>query len=152
VIRALVRLRQRLTRYTAGSVIAGVISEVAFLAVYGSGLAGPRVASVVAFLAGAVPNYHLNRSWTWGRRGRSDPLRELLPYAATVLVSVGIASLTTSFVDRSVGAWTDNRLLQVVLVTATFAATYGGLFVAKFVLFERVLFADRRRTRSSPAR
>lgn len=140
-------LWRRLTRYGTGSVIAGVISETAFLLVYGAGLAGPRVASAVAFLAGAIPNYVLNRSWTWERRGRPDPVRELLPYAAVVLTSVLVASAVTSFADRNVGALTTSRPLQVALVTISFAATYGVLFILKFVVFDRLLFADRSRSR-----
>lgn len=141
-------LRRKLSRYAAGSVIAGVCSEVGFLLVYGTALAGPPVASVVGFLAGAIPNYLLNRSWTWGRRGRPDLLREVVPYAAVILVSVAAASAVTSFVDRHVGELTASRPLQVALVTLAFGATYGLLFVGKFVVFDRLLFADRGERRS----
>ncbi|MPZ87263.1 MAG: hypothetical protein GEU81_04140 [Nitriliruptorales bacterium] len=141
-------LRRKLSRYTAGSVIAGLCSEVGFLLVYGTALADTRVASVVGFLAGAIPNYLLNRSWTWGRRGRPDVLREVVPYVAVVLASVVAAAAVTSFVDRHVGELTTSRPLQVALVTLAFGATYGLLFVGKFVVFDRLLFADRRERRS----
>lgn len=137
-------LRRKLSRYTAGSIIAGICSEVTFLVLYGTGLGGPRVASVVAFLAGAIPNYFLNRRWTWQRRGRAGLVRELLPYAAVILISVTVASAVTSFADRTVDALTSSRPLQVALVTISFAATYGVLFICKFVIFDR-LFAERSR-------
>lgn len=141
-------LRRKLSRYTAGSIIAGVCSEIGFLVVYGAALAGPRVASVVGFLAGAIPNYLLNRSWTWGRRGRPDLLREVLPYVAVILTSVAVAAAVTSFVDRHVDQVTASRPLQVALVTLAFGATYGALFVGKFIVFDRLLFGDRRERRS----
>ncbi|HLI24803.1 MAG TPA: GtrA family protein, partial [Acidimicrobiales bacterium] len=54
----------RITRYTAGSVVALAVSEVAFAACYWGGT-GTTVASVIAFFAGAVPNWILNRRWAW---------------------------------------------------------------------------------------
>ncbi|MDQ1377401.1 MAG: hypothetical protein QOE15_1574, partial [Acidimicrobiaceae bacterium] len=64
------RLGVRFGRYTLGSVVAVVSSEVAFVICFGSGLLGTTASSAVAFVAGAIPNYVLNRSWAWGRRGR----------------------------------------------------------------------------------
>lgn len=142
-------LRRRVGRYTAGSVIAGVVSEVAFLAVYGLGLAGPQGATVVAFLAGAVPNYFLNRRWTWERTGRAHPVRELLPYVATIVTSALIASAVTGFVDARVADWFSSRPVQVAVVALSFGATYGVLFVLKFLVFD-VLFGGRRRAAPAP--
>ncbi len=135
-------LRRRVGRYTAGSVVAGIVSEVAFLAVYGSGLAGTRVATVVAFLAGAVPNYFLNRRWAWGRTGRAHPVRELLPYVATIVTSALVAAAVTGFVDARVADWFSARPVQVAVVALSFGATYGVLFVLKFGVFD-VLFGAR---------
>lgn len=138
-------LRRKLTRYTAGSVVAGLLSQAVFVVVYGLGLAGPRLASVVAWLAGAVPNYYLNRTWTWGRRGRSRAGAEVLPYAAVAVLTAVAAATTTSAADRWVAGLSVGRPVAVVLVALTFGATYGVLFVVKFVLFDRWLFRDRSR-------
>lgn len=143
-------LRRRVGRYTAGSVIAGVVSELAFLLVYGLGLVGPGPATVVAFLAGALPNYVLNRRWTWGRRGRAHPVRELLPYVATVVASALVAAAVTGYVDARVAGWFASRPVQVAVVTLSFGATYGVLFVVKFLVFE-VLFGARRRGTPAPS-
>lgn len=137
--------RRRAGRYTAGSVVAGVISEATFVAVLLLEVAGPRVASVLAFLAGAVPNYVLNRRWTWGRRGRVDPLREGVTYVAVVVASALIAGSVTSWVDARIDAVTGLRWLQVALTSVAFLGTYGGLFVVKFLVFDRYVFSDRPR-------
>jgi putative flippase GtrA len=52
-------------RYTLGSAVAVVASETAFVACYGTGRLGTTASSAVAFVAGAIPNYLLNRSWVW---------------------------------------------------------------------------------------
>jgi len=135
----------KLSKYTAGSVVATVCSEVVFLVVYAVGL-GSVAATVLGWLAGAVPNYFLNRNWTWGRKGRHSLRREVLPYAAIVLVTVAVASLTTHGAGLLVPKLTDQHWLQVGLVGAVFLATYGILFVGRFVLLDR-LFHGRRDSR-----
>lgn len=139
----------KLSKYTAGSVVATVCSEVAFLLVYGVVGAGTLAATVLGWLAGAVPNYFLNRNWTWGRKGRHDLLREVLPYVAIVLVTVGLASLSTHAAHLLVPKLTDVHWLHVGLVGAVFLATYGILFIARFVVLDR-LFRGSRPQRKRP--
>lgn len=134
----------RFTRYTAGSAVAAVTSQLVFVLVYGLfALAGPRGATALAFLAGFLPNYYLNRRWTWGRRGRVAVVRELVPYAAVVVAGVGIAAVATSLAEEWVLRLGVSRPVQVTVVTLAFVVAQGVLFVGKFVIFDRVLFADR---------
>lgn len=131
-------LGTRMFRYAAGSVVATVCSEAMFLLVYGVFHGGSVGASVLGWFAGAVPNYFLNRSWTWGRKGRHDLRREILPYAAIVLVTVGLASLTTHAAGVLVPRLTSTHWLQVGVVGAVYLATYGVLFTARFMLLDRL--------------
>ena len=137
------RRRIRLwVRYTGSSVIAGVISEAVFVVAYWFG-AVPLVASLLAFVAGAVPNYLMNRYWAWQRRGRPDRTREVLPYVVIVVVTALTAILVTTAADRWVRDHVAAHALQVTLVGAAFLATYGAMFVLKFVLFDRFIFVER---------
>jgi putative flippase GtrA len=129
-------------RYTGASVVAGIISEVVFVVTYWFG-AIPLVASLIAFVAGAIPNYLMNRYWAWQRRGRPDRARELLPYVVIVIVTALTAILVTTAADRWVRDHVAAHALQVTLVASAFLATYGTMFVLKFVLFDRFVFVDR---------
>jgi len=129
-------------RYTGASVIAGVISEAVFVVTYWFG-AVPLAASLLAFVAGAVPNYLMNRYWAWQRRGRPDRMREILPYALIVVVTALTAILVTTAADRWVRDHVTAHPVQVILVSAAFLATYGTMFILKFVLFDRFIFVDR---------
>lgn len=136
------QLGRRLARYTAGSILATIVGQSAFLLVYGVVGAGPRTSSVIAFLAGFLPNYHLNRTWTWGRRGRSSLRGEVLPYVTVIAFSITVASVVTGFVETHAAVLTSSRPVRVALVTLAFAAVNGALFIGKFVVFDRLLFAD----------
>jgi putative flippase GtrA len=129
-------------RYTGASVVAGIISEGVFVVTYWYA-AVPLVASVLAFVAGAVPNYLMNRYWAWRRRGRPDGTREILPYVVIVVVTALTAIFVTTAADRWVREHVASHALQVTLVGGVFMATYGTMFVLKFVLFDRLIFVDR---------
>lgn len=133
------------TRYTIGSVLAGVASEVALVATYGPGLLGPHMASIVGWSAGAVLNYGLNRWWVWGHRGRADPVRELLPYWAVTLATLVLSAWATGAADRLGHRLIAGGPLRVAFVAVAFLAVYGLMFGVKFVVYHYVVFAPRSR-------
>lgn len=131
----------RLSRYTAGSAICFGVSELVFVGLFAPGVLGSKGAAIVASIAGIIPGYFLNRSWTWGRTGRSDFWREVVPYWVTALISTALAALGTGaanalFADESRG-------VRTVINAAAYMLVYGVLFVAKYVVFHRWLFAPR---------
>jgi putative flippase GtrA len=135
------RLVQRAARYTIGSVVAVVASEIAFVLCYGIGHLGTTATSVVAFVAGAIPNYILNRSWAWQRRGRLHVGREVIGYWLVSLFGLATAALSTGWVNHAAPHLTSSHAQRTALVAGTYLATYGVLFILKFALFELVIFA-----------
>ena len=135
----------RFGRYTVGSVVALVCSEVAFVACYGTNLLGTTASSAVAFVAGAIPNYVLNRSWAWGRRGRVRVGREVVLYIAVSLFSFAASALATGWMSHKAPHLTGSHTARTALVAGAYLATYGVLFIAKFVVFQVVIFADSRK-------
>jgi putative flippase GtrA len=131
----LTRRNGRFIRYAVGSAFATGVSAVTFAVVYRGLHAGPQVASVAAFGAGAVVNFVSNRFWAWSGRHRLGLGRDLAGYltlaVATALAAAGVTSLT----ERLTRAW--------VLVEASYFGTYAAMFLVKFVLLDRVVFRSR---------
>jgi putative flippase GtrA len=130
----------KLLRYLTGSVVATVCSEVAFVLLYGVLGVGTTWSSVLSWLAGAVPNFWLNRNWAWQRKGRPSLRQEVLPYVAIVVVTLVLATMTTSAVDHWLHHQGTSASLRVVLVAAVFLSVYVVVFALRFFLLER-LFA-----------
>lgn len=138
-------------RYAAGSAVAAGCSEIVLVGSYALLGLGPQAASALAWLAGAVPNYVLNRRWAWKRRGGAALLRETLPYWAITLGTAVLAIGATSVADGWVRRLVTDRGERSFLLGAVYLAAYGFVFVAKFALFDRWVFAGRtaeRRSRS----
>lgn len=136
-------------RYGAGSIVATVCSEVAFLVMYGLLSTSTTWASIVGWLAGAVPNYLLNRSWAWGLRGRPSLRREVVPYVVIVLVTLVLAVLMTGVADRVVDDLDISDLARTLIVGAVFLGVYAVMFVLRFFLFDR-LFSQQPQSASEP--
>lgn len=134
------RFATKVMRYTGGSAVAFLTSEITLVACYSVGLLGTTGATVAAFFAGAIPNYALNRRWVWERRGRVRIGREIVLYAAVSLVSLVAAAAATGWADQAASG---SKATRTALVAAAYLVTYGVLFVAKFVAFEMVVFAER---------
>ena len=143
---------RRFSKYAVGSAVAFGTSNLAFLLLYGLGWASPQAASVLAFAAGVPVNYVLNRRWAWQRRGRPTLRGEILPYAGVVALSIVASAIGTWAADRWLQSVDLPRAVEVLLVDATFIAINGGLFLAKYVLLDRLVFRDRPTTPPPGAR
>jgi putative flippase GtrA len=130
----------KVLRYGAGSVVATVCSETTFLILYGPVGASTTVSTSFAWLAGALPNYWLNRSWTWGRRGRPSVTRELLPYAAIIFGTLGLALVATAAGAALLDGTSVSDAGRTVLVAGIYFLVYAVMFVFRFLLLDR-LFA-----------
>jgi putative flippase GtrA len=140
-------LVQRITRYALGSLVALATSVTVFALLLSLGT-GTTVASVVAFLAGAVPNWILNRRWAWRMNGRIAVGREVVGYALISLLALLAASAGTGWAHHAVRG-VHSHGLRVALITLAYVAVQGLLFGLKFLAYERWVFAGRSRVRAA---
>jgi putative flippase GtrA len=134
------RLVPKLLRYFTGSVVATVCSEVVFVALYGLLGMGTTWSSILSWLAGAVPNFWLNRNWAWERKGRPSLRDEVLPYVAIIVATLVLATVLTHATDVWLHHQGVSASLRVTIVAAVFLGTYVVVFALRFVLLDR-LFA-----------
>ena len=131
---------RRIAGYSAGSVVAATTSELAFLVVLGWLHAGTTWASAAGFAGGAIPNYVLNRRWAWSERRGRDRRAEMVLYVIVALSTFAASAVATHWVERGARSVTGSHGWTVVLTGLAYLGVSGVLFVAKFVLYERVVF------------
>ena len=136
-------VRRRLARFTVASAIATGISQLVLLTVYWVGWSDDAtVASTLAFLAGSVPHFLMVRYWAWAG---SDPVRlrhQLSTYFTVTLIG-GIASIAlTTFAEWLLLPLVTGQGWRAVMLTLTYLAAGGPVFLLKFALFDRA-FASR---------
>jgi putative flippase GtrA len=150
-VRALLRhpLRGRVTKFAISSGVAAATSAVVFPLLYISGL-HTTVCTVVAFFAGAIPNWTLNRRWTWKVEGKVAFGREILAYLVISATTLVILSLVTGWtnhlVQRHIAA---GHGIRVLLVTGSYFLVLAVLYGLRFFLYEHWIFSGRSRVRAA---
>jgi putative flippase GtrA len=133
-------LAQRLTRCMGVSMVSTTISVVVLVvATLFLGLTA-WIANVVAVSAATGPSYSLNRRWTWGKEGTSDPWREVMPFWVMSFLGLLVSTLLVGVT----GAWAEHMHLPQPLGTFSLLGAhlsgFALLWGVQFVVLDRVLF------------
>jgi putative flippase GtrA len=133
-------LFRRVVGYSAGSVIAAVVGELAFVVAFGWLHTGTTWATLAGFVGGAVPNYILNRRWAWPDRNGRSRRTEVWLYCIVISISFVASALVTHWAESVAKHLSSDHGWQTVMVGAAFLAVSGLFFIVKFVLYELVVF------------
>jgi putative flippase GtrA len=135
-------LGARITRYTIGSIVAFTTSAIVFPLLYVMGV-GTTGCSIGAFVAGAVPNWILNRRWAWNIRGKVNFWREIFAYVVISVIQLVLTSLSTATTKAHVQNIDKGTGLPALLVTVSYLLVFVVMFAAKFGVYEFWIFSDR---------
>ena len=141
-------LRGRITRFAISSGVAAATSAIVFPVLYVLGVS-TTACTVLAFFAGAIPNWTLNRRWTWKVQGRVAWGREIFAYLVISGCTLLALSLATGWTDRRVQSIPEGHGLRVLLVTASYFAVLALLYAARFFVYEHWIFSGRSRVRAA---
>jgi putative flippase GtrA len=139
---------RRIARFAISSGFAAGTSAVVFPILYVLG-ASTTVCTIVAFFAGAIPNWTLNRKWTWKVEGRVAPGREIFAYLVVSVSTLILLSLATAWTHRHVQSIAPGHGVRVLLVTATYFGVLAFLYAIRFTLYERWIFSGHSRVRTA---
>ncbi len=134
-------------RYSAGSVVAYLVSgAVLFVCSVWLDL-GAATSAVIAFLAGAVPNWVLNRQWAWQRRGRHGLAKETALYVTVTGLSLAITVGVTKLAALIMQHVHTGEVTRGAVLTSSYLLATAVLWVAKYVAYDRLVFTGRRHSR-----
>jgi putative flippase GtrA len=130
-------------RYSMVSGVAIVISQVTILICavlfHTSGI----VANTIGSLAATPASYELNRKWAWGKSGKSHLWREVAPFWALTLLGFLASTGTVQLADNACRAHHVDGLPRALAIMGASLFAYGVVWIAKFVIFNHVVFANK---------
>jgi putative flippase GtrA len=131
----------RFIRYSMVSAVALIISQVTILVcawVFGlSGIAANTIGAVVATPA----SYELNRKWAWRKGGKSHLWREVAPFWALTIIGWLASTGTVEIADSLCKSHGVTGLARAVAIMGASLFAYGVVWIGKFFLFNRLIFA-----------
>lgn len=133
---------RRTLRYVAASGLSTAFGQVVLVTAFGLLRWSAREAAVCSFVMAAVASYHLNRSWVWGRRGRSDLLREVVPFWAVAAVGLVLSTVGIVLAEEQAAAVTDDRAVRTAVVVVASWAAVAAVWVLKYLVLDRFVFVS----------
>ena len=122
----------KLLKYTSAS-FAGLISgQTVLFVLYGVLEWGAIPSNLVSVAIGAVPNYAINRYWTWHQTGKNRLWGEVVPFWTMSFLGMVISLFTVDYADERWGTPLALALAQV--------AGFGVLWLAKFLILDKVMW------------
>jgi glycosyltransferase XagB len=142
---------RKVLRYSLVSLVSIAVSQSVLMVAFGMLHWTARLANVVACAVATVPSYYLNRSWAWGRRGRSHLWKEVIPFWALAFLGLALSTWAAdlgSTLARGAGA---SHPATTAIVMSSSLLAFGVLWVGKFAVFNALLFTERPQPRHLPA-
>ncbi len=140
---------KRLWKYAAVSVVSTVVTQsVLFVTYHVIDLATAMECNVIATAVATVPAYWLNRTWTWGKRGKSHPWKEIAPFWIISFVGLVLSTVAVGLAAHNADRISSSKTVEVLLVQFANLFTYGLIWIGRYLVFNRFLFGEA--TRVSP--
>lgn len=132
---------RRKVRYAAASMFSTALGQAVLITSFGVLRWSGRDAALFSFVVAAVSSYHLNRLWVWGRRGRSELFREVVPF--WTIAAVGLVLSTTGIVvaEQRAASLTDRRSIHTVAVMVASLSSLVAVWIIKYLILGRYVFA-----------
>jgi putative flippase GtrA len=134
---------KKMVRFAAVSVITTAVSFISIAVLYGFKIIpGVMWSTLVGNLIATLPAYQLNRTWTWGKRGRSHFRKEIVPFWSMSFLGIGTSQLGAWWAKHEVHAHAWSHLTNTALVTGTNLASFALFWVLKMIVFNRIFHVD----------
>jgi putative flippase GtrA len=122
----------KLTRYCAASA-AGVSVGVPVLAIcYGVLGWNELVANLVSVTLGSIPNYLINRYWTWHQTGKNRLWGEVVPFWVMSVLGMILSLFAVNYADARWGT--------TLAVVAAQLSGFAVVWLAKFLVLDRIMW------------
>jgi putative flippase GtrA len=139
---------RRIARFAISSLVAAGTSAIVFPILYVLG-ASTTACSIAAFFAGAIPNWTLNRRWTWKVEGGVSFGREVFAYIVISASTLVLLSLATAWTHQHVQGIPAGHGIRVALVTASYFGVLALLYGVRFFLYQHWIFSGQSRVRAA---
>jgi putative flippase GtrA len=134
---------QKLWRYSVASIVAVIVSEICLVIFNGVIGMSAWVSSSLATAIAAIPNYYMNRKWAWGKNGRSHLLKEVVPFWGLAFAGWALSTYSVYVMEHYAKHHHFAHAFTTALVAIVYVAAFGVLWIAKFVIFNKLMFVHR---------
>lgn len=132
---------RRLVKFASVSVISTLISQVVLILTYDVISIPSAVAcNIIATGVATVPAYWLNRTWTWNKRGKSDPWREVIPFWVIAFIGLVLSTVAVGIAAAHADSLFQSHVMRKGFIQVANLFTYAVIWVGRYFIFNKYLF------------
>jgi len=132
---------RKMVRYSLVSVVSVIVSQIVLFVAQSFWSA--RTSNIIAVCVSAVPSYYLNRAWAWGKTGKSHLMKEIVPFWGLALLGLIFSTWAADYAETNAHHVTSSDLVARLIVNGAALAAFGILWVGKFFIFNKLMFAHQ---------
>ena len=133
----------RLWKYASVSIIATLVTQVVLLVSFDVlHVSTATVCNVIATVVASVPAYYLNRTWTWGKSGKSNVWREVVPFWAVAFVGLVLSTVAVGVAAHNYDRITTSHIGKAIIINFANLSTYGCIWVGRYFIFNKFMFGS----------
>ena len=130
---------RKMIRYTAVSAISTVVSFVVLFLVFGVFKWWSQVPSTIfANACATFPSYYLNRTWAWGKTGKSHFRKEIVPFWLMSALGITVSVFGAQLARHLSIEFSLSHIEQTLLVLVANVASFGLFWILKLLLFNKL--------------
>lgn len=134
---------KRLMKFASVSVISTIITQVVlFLTYHEWSIASAMECNVIATAVSTVPAYYLNRTWTWGKTGKSHMWREVAPFWIISFIGLVLSTIAVGVAAHNADHISHSKDVRAIVVQFANLLTYGCIWVGRYMIFNKYLFGE----------
>ncbi|MGO9195700.1 MAG: GtrA family protein [Acidimicrobiales bacterium] len=132
---------RRLVKFATVSVISTAVTQgLLFLTYDVISIPSAMACNVIATTIATFPAYWLNRTWTWQKRGKSDPWKEIAPFWIIAFIGLVLSTVAVGLAAHNADAISQSHLVRKLFVQFANLFTYGLIWVGRYFFFNKFLF------------
>lgn len=123
---------RKLFKYSMASAVAICVGQPVLWICFGVLGWAAVPANLASVSAGAVPNYLINRRWTWHQKGKNRLWGEIVPFWVMSALGMVLSLWAVSYAER--------RWDTTFAVAAAQLSGFGVLWLAKFLVLDKIMW------------
>jgi putative flippase GtrA len=132
---------KRTLKFASVSVVTTVVSQTVLLLTYDVAKIPSVVAcSIIATGVATVPAYWLNRTWTWGKKGKSSFRTELLPFWVIAFIGLVLSTIAVDLAAHNADIISHKKDVKDLVVHVAYLGTFALIWVGRYSIFNKYMF------------
>ena len=123
---------RKLMKYSTASVVAIAVGQPVFW-IFDGVLGWAAIpANLVSVSCGCVPNYLINRRWTWSQTGKNRLWGEVVPFWVMTALGMILSLFAVNYAENRWDSTAINAIAQL--------SGFGVLWIAKFLVLDKLMW------------